>query len=110
EWIQAVIAGGAKAFTKATEGSEDDAEKAEADLKAKKLTKNDLVIGIAATGTTPYTLTALQFARSKGAKTAAIVCAENTPMSKTVDITVYVAVGPEVLAGSTRMKAGTAQK
>jgi N-acetylmuramic acid 6-phosphate etherase len=110
DWIQAVMAGGTKAFTKATEGSEDDAEKAAADLKSRKLSKHDLVIGIAATGTTPYTLAAMEFARSKGSKTAAIVCAENSPMSKTAEITVYVAAGPEVIAGSTRMKAGTAQK
>jgi len=110
EWIQAVIAGGAKALAKASEGLEDEKDKAAADLKSKKLSKNDLVIGIAATGTTPYTLAALEFAASKEAKTAAIVCAENTPMSKVADITVQVPVGPEVIAGSTRMKAGTAQK
>jgi N-acetylmuramic acid 6-phosphate etherase len=110
EWIQAVMAGGAKAFTHALESSEDDREKAAADLKPKKLTKNDLVIGIAASGNTPYTIAALEFAKSKGAKTAAIVCAENSPMSKTADLTVYTAVGPEVITGSTRMKAGTAQK
>ena len=110
EWIQAVIAGGAKAFTKATEGSEDDEERAAADLKSKKLTKNDLVIGIAATGTTPYTLAGLEHARQKGARTGAVVCSENTPMARIADITVQVPVGPEVIAGSTRMKAGTAQK
>lgn len=110
EWIQAVIAGGTKAFTKATEGSEDDEEKAAVDLKPKKLTKNDLVIGIAATGTTPYTLAGLEHAKAKGAKTGAVVCAENTPMSKIAEITVHVPVGPEIIAGSTRMKAGTAQK
>jgi len=110
EWIQAVIAGGTKAFTKAVEGSEDEYDRAAADLKARKLTKNDLVIGIAATGTTPYTRGALEYAKSKGAKTAAVVCGENTPMSTLADITVYVAVGPEVITGSTRMKAGTAQK
>src|SRR5437870_5807755 len=70
EWVQAVIAGGAKALFQAVEGSEDDREKAVGDLKSKKLTKNDLVIGIAASGSTPYTLAALEFARSKGAKTA----------------------------------------
>jgi N-acetylmuramic acid 6-phosphate etherase len=110
EWIQAVIAGGTKALAKASEGLEDEKDKAAADLKSKKLSKNDLVIGVAATGTTPYTLAALEFAAGKEAKTAAIVCAENTPMSKVADITVHVPVGPEVIAGSTRMKAGTAQK
>ena len=110
EWVQAVIAGGTKSFAKAMEGAEDDREKAAIDLKSKKLTKKDLVIGIAAAGATPYTLAALEFARSKGAKTAAIVCSENSPMSKIADITVHLAVGAEIITGSTRMKAGTAQK
>jgi N-acetylmuramic acid 6-phosphate etherase len=110
EWIQAVMAGGTKAFAHALESSEDDREKAATDLKSKKLTKNDLVIGIGASGNTPYTNAALEFAKSKGAKTAAIVCAENSLMSKTADLTVYTNVGPEVITGSTRMKAGTAQK
>jgi N-acetylmuramic acid 6-phosphate etherase len=110
EWVQAVIAGGIKALTQPIEGSEDDREKAEADLKPKKLTANDLLIGVAASGGTPYTLAALEFAKTREAKTAAIVCAENTPMSKTADLTVYAAVGAEVISGSSRMKAGTAQK
>ena len=110
QWVQAVIAGGAKAHTHAIEGSEDDREKAAADLKSKKLTKNDLVIGITASGSTPYILSALEFAKSKGAKTGAIVCAESSPMSKIAGVTVYAAVGPEIITGSTRMKAGTAQK
>ena len=110
EWIQAVMAGGAKAFTQSIEGAEDDREKAAADLKAKKLTKKDLVIGIAASGSTPYTLAALEYAKAKGAKAAAIVCVDNSPMSKIADLTIYTAVGAEVITGSTRMKAGTAQK
>ena len=110
EWVQAVMAGSAKAFMHALESSEDDREKAAADLKSKKLTENDLVIGLAASGNTPYTAAALEFAKTKGAKTAAVVCAENSDMSKTADITVYLNVGPEVITGSTRMKAGTAQK
>ena len=110
EWIQAVMAGGSKALTQAAESAEDDREKAAADLRARKLTKDDLVIGIAASGNTPYTIAALEFAKSKGAKTAAIVCVENSVMSKTAGLAVYTAVGPEVISGSTRMKAGTAQK
>ena len=110
EWFQAVLAGGAKAFMHSSEGSEDDRDKAVADLKSKKLTKNDLVIGIAASGSTPYTLAALEYAKSKSAKTAAIVCEENSAMSKIADNTVYTPVGAEVITGSTRMKAGTAQK
>jgi N-acetylmuramic acid 6-phosphate etherase len=110
EWVQAVVAGGSKAFAKAIEGLEDDREKAAIDLNLKKLSADDLVIGIAATGSTPYTLAAMEFAKSKGTRTAAIVCSENSPMSKLADITIHVAVGPEVITGSTRMKAGTAQK
>jgi N-acetylmuramic acid 6-phosphate etherase len=110
EWVQAVIAGGTKSFARAMEGAEDDREKAAIDLKSKKLTEKDLVIGIAAAGTTPYTLAALEFAKSKGAKTAAIVCSENSPMSKIADSTLHLAVGAEIITGSTRMKAGTAQK
>jgi N-acetylmuramic acid 6-phosphate etherase len=110
EWVQAVIAGGAKAFAQALEGSEDDRERAVADLKAKKLSKNDVIVGIAASGNTPYTQAALEFAKSKGAKTVAIVCAEGSPMSKAADLTVCAQVGAEILTGSTRMKAGTAQK
>ena len=109
-WVQAVIAGGTKSFVKSMEGAEDDREKATTDLKSKKVTEKDLVIGVAAAGTTPYTLAALEFARSKGAKTAAIVCSENSPMSKIANVTVHVAVGAEIITGSTRMKAGTAQK
>jgi N-acetylmuramic acid 6-phosphate etherase len=110
DWVQAVMAGGAKAFGKATEGSEDDREKTAADLKSKKITKHDLVVGVAATGSTPYTLAALELAKDKSAKTGAIVCTEHSPMSKVADVTVYVPVGAEVITGSTRMKAGTAQK
>jgi len=110
DWVQAVMAGGAKAFGKATEGSEDDREKTATDLKSKKITKHDLVVGVAATGSTPYTLAALEFAKGKSAKTGAIVCTENSLMSKVADVTVYVPVGAEVITGSTRMKAGTAQK
>lgn len=110
EWIQAVMAGGAKAFAQSIEGCEDDVEKAASDLKTRKLTGNDLVIGIAASGSTPYTAAALEFAKSKGARTAAIVCAENSLLSKIADITVCTTVGAEVITGSTRMKAGTAQK
>jgi len=110
EWIQAVIAGGSKAFGKAVEGLEDDREQAGADLKAKRIAKNDLIIGIAATGNTPYTLAALELAKTKDAKTAAIVCSENSTMSKVADIIVHVSIGAEVITGSSRMKAGTAQK
>lgn len=110
DMVQAVMPGGTKAFTHAVEDTEDDREKAASDLKAKKVSSKDLVIGIAASGSTPYTHAGLEFARSKGAKTVAVVCAENTPMSKTADVTIHTAVGAEIITGSTRMKAGTAQK
>ncbi len=110
EWIQAVIAGGAKALTKATEGAEDDRAKAAADLKARKLSNQDLVVGIAASGHTPYTHGALEFAKVRGAKTVAIVCVSESPMTKTADLTIYTDVGAEVITGSTRLKAGTSQK
>jgi N-acetylmuramic acid 6-phosphate etherase len=110
EWIQAVIAGGSKAFAQAIEGFEDNREKGVSDLKAKKVGKDDLVIGVAASGNTPYTHAALEFAKSRGAKTAVVVGVEDSPMSKTADVTICVDVGPEIITGSTRMKAGTAQK
>jgi N-acetylmuramic acid 6-phosphate etherase len=109
-WIQAIVAGGAKAVTQALEGCEDDREKAAADLKAKKISKHDVVIGIAASGSTPYTHAALEQANAAGARTVAVVSVPNSPMSKTANITICAAVGPEVITGSTRMKAGTAHK
>jgi N-acetylmuramic acid 6-phosphate etherase len=110
DWVQAVIAGGPRAVTQSIENSEDDQGKAAADLKSKKLTKSDLVVGIAASGSTPYTLAALEFAKTRDAKTAAVVCIENSAMSKIADLTIVTIVGPEIITGSTRLKAGTAQK
>jgi N-acetylmuramic acid 6-phosphate etherase len=109
-WIQAVIAGGAKAYAQALEGSEDDRVKAAADLKARKVSKNDVVVGIAASGATPYTHAALLYARNAGARTIALVSVPNSPMSKDADVTICAQVGPEIITGSTRMKAGTAHK
>jgi len=110
EWVQAIIAGGSKAILQAIEGAEDDREKAEADLKAKKISAGDLIIGLAAGGRTPYTHSALDFARSRNAKTVAIVAVPDSPMAKSADIVIFTPVGPEVITGSSRMKAGTAQK
>jgi N-acetylmuramic acid 6-phosphate etherase len=109
-WLQAIIAGGAKALSQAKEGFEDDTGKAASDLKARKLARNDLVIGIAASGSTPYTLAAVEFAKQKGAQTAAIVAVDGSPMAQICDVTICTPVGPEVITGSTRMKAGTSQK
>jgi N-acetylmuramic acid 6-phosphate etherase len=110
EWVEAVIAGGPKALVHAMEGAEDDTEKAMADMKSKKLSSRDLVIGIAASGKTPYTCAALEYARTKGARTIALVALPDTLMSKTADLAIETVVGPEIVTGSTRMKAGTAQK
>jgi N-acetylmuramic acid 6-phosphate etherase len=110
EWVQAIIAGGSKAISQAVEGAEDNREKAESDLKAKKVSAGDLIIGLAAGGRTPYTQAALEFARSKDAKTVAIVAVPDSPMAKFADIVICTPVGPEVITGSSRMKAGTAQK
>jgi N-acetylmuramic acid 6-phosphate etherase len=110
EWVQAVIAGGPKALTQAAESFEDSREKAIADLRARKLSTKDIVIGIAASGKTPYTHAALEYALSKGARTVAVVCTPEAPMAKVADIIVHTPVGPEVITGSTRLKAGTAQK
>ncbi len=110
EWVQAIIAGGEKAAGQAIEGAEDNREDAAKDLKAKKIAATDLVIGIAASGKTAYTHAALEYARSMGAKTAAVVAVPDAPMSKSADVVIYTPVGPEVITGSTRLKAGTAQK
>jgi N-acetylmuramic acid 6-phosphate etherase len=110
EWVDVVMAGGTKALIHSVEGAEDSPQKALADLKARKITARDLVIGIAASGKTPYTLAALEYAKSKGARTAAVVAAAETPMAKAADVAIETLVGPEILTGSTRMKAGTAQK
>lgn len=110
EQVQYLIAGGDRALGHAVEASEDSREVGQADMVKKKPGKKDVVIGLAASGRTPYTIAAVEYARRKGARTACIVCNTGTPLSKVVDIPIEVEVGPEVLSGSTRMKAGTAQK
>jgi N-acetylmuramic acid 6-phosphate etherase len=108
--VRALIAGGRPAVTGAVEGAEDSRENAERDLRAKKLTRHDVVVGITASGTTPYVLSALQYARRRGAATVAITVNPNTPAAGLAKILIATEVGPEVLTGSTRLKAGTAQK
>lgn len=108
--VQYLIAGGDRALGHAVEASEDSREVGRADMAKKKPGKKDVVIGLAASGRTPYTIAAVEYARKKGARTVAIVCNIGTPLSKVVDIAIEVEVGPEVVSGSTRMKAGTAQK
>jgi N-acetylmuramic acid 6-phosphate etherase len=108
--IQGVIAGGYDACYKAVEASEDDRDAGARDLDARGLAGADAVIGIAASGRTPYTIGGVEHSRRKGAFTAAITCVPGSAICGVVDVAIAPAVGPEVLAGSTRMKAGTAQK
>ena len=108
--VQAVIAGGRRALTDAVEGAEDDAKQAARDLKARQITKADVVVGLTASGTTPYVLGALQLARRRGAMTIGITSNRDSPIQWLARITIAPETGPEVVAGSTRMKAGTAQK
>lgn len=110
ELVQAIIAGGYDACYRAVEASEDDVEKGGQDLHDRGFTALDSVIGIAASGRTPYTIGALQWARSRGAFTACITCSPQSPITHDCDIALVAAVGPEVVTGSTRLKAGTAQK
>jgi N-acetylmuramic acid 6-phosphate etherase len=108
--VQGLIAGGRRAFTTAVEGAEDATANARRDLAAKNLRANDVVVGITASGTTPFVLAALTYARQRGAATIAITANRNTPLVRVAEIVIAPNVGPEVLTGSTRLKAGTAQK
>jgi len=108
--VQAVIAGGRKAMTGAVEGAEDSQTNAVRDLRARKLARNDVVVGIAASGTTPYVLSALAFARKHGATTIAVTSNRKAPIARDAQIVIAADVGPEILTGSTRLKAGTSQK
>lgn len=108
--VQAIIAGGYEACYRAVEASEDDADAGEGDLKARNFTRSDALVGIAASGRTPYTVGAVSYARSLGAFTIAITCAPGSPITRAAAVSIVPVVGPEVIAGSTRLKAGTAQK
>lgn len=110
EKIQAVIAGGREAVFRSVEAAEDEAEDAEEDLARLGLGGADLVVGVSASGFTPYVLGAVEYARSLGAQTVGVTNNEDTPLSGLVDVAIEAVVGPEVVAGSTRMKAGTSQK
>ena len=107
---QGIVAGGADALTASIEGAEDQPANARDDLYARGLTGADVVCGIAASGRTPYVIGGLAQAKAKGAKTIAIACNINSPIGEIADISISVDVGPEIITGSTRMKAGTAQK
>jgi N-acetylmuramic acid 6-phosphate etherase len=106
----AVVAGGAGALCDATEGLEDDEDAAAADLAAAGLGAADLLVAVSASGSTPYTRAGLAHGRARGAVCAAVVCAAGSPMAREADLAVVVPVGPEVVEGSTRLAAGTAQK
>lgn len=110
DMVQGLIAGGSKAMTLAVEGAEDDVELGGQDLKARKLSDKDVVVGIAASGRTPYVVGALDYAKEIGADTIALSCNQNAVISQHADTKIEVVVGPEVLSGSTRLKSGTAQK
>ncbi len=108
--VVGLIAGGAEAFIKAQEGVEDKEDLGIADLQSINLTSQDIVCGIAASGRTPYVIGGLDYARSLGCKTIAIACNKNSIIGQHADLKIEVALGAEVVTGSTRMKAGTAQK
>ncbi len=108
--VQFILAGGPKALGFAVEADEDSRELGRKEIAKKKPTKKDVVVGIAASGRTPFTIAAIKYARAHGAKTVAVVCNPNSPLGKAAHVAIVAAVGAEVVAGSTRMKAGTAQK
>ena len=108
--VQYIMAGGPKALASASDVNEDSPELGQRDIARRRPTRKDVVIGISASGRTPYVVGATEYARSRGAKTAAITCNPNADLSQVADITICAEVGPEVLSGSTRMKASSAQK
>jgi N-acetylmuramic acid 6-phosphate etherase len=108
--VQYIMAGGPKALAASTEASEDDTTLALAEIKKRKPGKHDIVLGIASSGRTPFTIAAVEYARSRGARTIALTCNRNSPLERAADFAIVTEVGPEVLAGSSRMKAGTAHK
>lgn len=110
EMVQGLIAGGMSAMTVAVEGAEDDPELAVKDLRSHQLGTNDTVVGIAASGRTPYVVGGLDYAHEIGAATISLACNTNAVISRHAQTAIEVPVGPEVLTGSTRLKAGTAQK
>jgi N-acetylmuramic acid 6-phosphate etherase len=108
--VQGVIAGGYDALHKATESSEDDREAGARDLQIRGITSQDALVGIAASGGTPYTNGAIEFARKLGCFTAGLTCVPGSEITKNAEIAIVPFVGAEAITGSTRMKAGTAQK
>src|SRR5664280_369720 len=108
--VQYIMAGGPKALASASDVNEDSPELGQRDIARRRPTRKDIILGVSASGSTPYVVGAVEYARARGAITAAITCNHNTPLADVSDTTIIVEVGPEVVSGSTRMKAGTAQK
>ncbi len=108
--VQYIMAGGPKALASASDVNEDSPEIGQRDIARRRPTRKDIVIGVSASGRTPYVVGAVEYARARGAKTACVTCNENTPLADVSDTSIIVDVGPEVISGSTRMKASTAQK
>jgi N-acetylmuramic acid 6-phosphate etherase len=108
--VHGIIAGGYLALHQAVEAAEDDPLQAERDLQSNNISAIDAVVGISASGNTPYTIGAIDYARNKGAATIAVTCNPQSRMATTADVSIAPMVGPEVIAGSSRMKAGTAEK
>ncbi|MBS9938181.1 N-acetylmuramic acid 6-phosphate etherase [Vibrio alginolyticus] len=108
--VVGIIAGGKEAMFRAKEGAEDDPALGEQDLKENTLTQRDVVVGIAASGRTPYVIGGLEYANELGATTVALSCNPDSPIADIADIAISPVVGPEALTGSTRLKSGTAQK
>jgi N-acetylmuramic acid 6-phosphate etherase len=108
--VQYIMAGGPKALASAVEVNEDSEELGQRDIARRRPTRKDVVIGVSASGRTPYVVAAVAYARARGANTAAVTCNHNAPIASAADITIVAEVGPEVVSGSTRMKAGSAQK
>ena len=108
--VQFIMAGGPAALASAVEADEDSRELGKSEMKKKKPGRNDVIVGIAASGRTPFTVAAVEYARSKGAHTISVTCNRNTPLQRAAHLAIVIEVGPEVISGSTRLKAGTAQK
>lgn len=110
ELVQGIIAGGYEALYRAVEASEDDRDAGARDAEARGVNGKDALVGLAASGRTPYTIGAVEYARGLGAFTAAVTCVPDSPITSAAEVSVVPVVGPEAVAGSTRLKAGTAQK
>ena len=108
--VQYIMAGGPKALASAVEVNEDSEELGQRDIARRRPTRKDVVVGVSASGRTPYVVAAVAYARARGAHTAAVTCNHDTPLAAAADIAIIADVGPEVISGSTRMKAGSAQK